>query len=206
MGKREQRKWDLLLGEGSVLLLLCVLFFAGGVLGCFFAGVADHEGTLGLQAYVTDYLRLAQDGAVNREFLGCVWSQLRDILLVFLLSVTAIGVIGIPAILCMRGFLLAFSVGCFCRVFGAVGLLPAVVLFGIPALLWGPALFLASFQGMEYVQEVLRKGNGERRGESQRVSAFWMRAGICGALLLACAGAECTVIPILLQGAARIVL
>ena len=202
MGKRVQRKWDLLLGEGSILVSLCVLFLAGGLLGCLFSGMADSQGAENLQTYLTDYLGLVRDGTVGREFVSSVWRQGRDVLLILILSVTAVGIVGIPAVLCVRGFLLAFSIGCFCRVFGTVGLLPGMILFGLPALLWGPALFLISFRGMEHVHQVIRCGSGE----VHLPAGFWVHVGISALLLLLCAAAECMVIPELLRAAACVVL
>lgn len=201
MEKRERRKWDLLAGESSLLLLLCVLFLAGGLLGCLCSGLADDRSAENLQTYLTDYLSLARDGGVGREFLASAWRQLRDMLVVLVLSATAVGVIGIPAVLCVRGFLMAFSVGCFCRVFGSMGLLPGVVLFALPALLWGPALFLVSFQGLRHARGLFLRG-----GESRLSTLFWVRAGIAAALLLVCAGMECVLLPELLRAVAGFVL
>lgn len=206
MGKREREKGDLLSGQGAVLAVLGALFLTGGVAGCLFAGLTGGEGAGELSEYLADYLSLAQSGSVARDFWPAVWEQLRWLALAVLLGLTAIGVVGLPLLFCVRGFLFTFSVGCFCRVFGGAGLLPALALFGLPALLWAPALFLAGFQGMSSAQGLMRRGLGEGRCPLPFSPAYWLRVGLCAALILACAGLEYVVVPVLLRVAARAVL
>lgn len=205
MGKREP-EWDWPSGYGAALALLCVLFLAGGAAGSLFAGLAGGAGAQELNAYLTDYLSIARDGTVSRTFWPILWGQLRYLALAVLLGLTAIGVVGIPLLFCARGFFFSFSVGCFCRVFGGSGLIPGLVLFGLPALLWGPALFLAGFQGLSGAQCLLRRGLGRGRRALPFSTAYWLRIAVCGGLILACAGVEYLVIPILLRAAAQFVL
>lgn len=206
MGKREREKWDLLSGQCSVLIMLGTLFLAGGVAGCLFAGFAGGEGAKELSQYLADYLSLARDGTAARTFWPTVWEQLRYLVVVVVLGSTVLGVVGIPLLFCVRGFFFSFSVSCFCRVFGSAGLIPALVLFGLPALLWGPALFLAGFQGLSSSQRLLRRGSGEGRCSVLFSPSYCLCVGLCGAMILACAGAEYFVIPVLLRAAARVVL
>lgn len=207
MGKRERKQWDLLSGQGAALVILGVLYLAGGLAGGLFAGLAGGEGARELSGYLVDYLTLAGEGSVARSFWPVLWEQLRYFLAAAALGLTAIGVVGLPVLFCARGFLFAFSVGCLVRVFGAAGLIPALVLFGIPALLWTPALFLAGIQGLSGAQSFLRRLLGEGRGALPLFTrAYWLRLGLCGALFLLCGLVEYTVVPVLLRAAARVVL
>ena len=206
MGKREQKKWDLPWGQGSILVVLCLLFLAGGVAGCLFAGLGDRAGAQELQNYLVDYLCLVREGEASCALWSAVFSELRRLLPVLLLGLAAVGVVLIPLVLAVRGFLFAFSVGCFCRVFGGAGLLPGLILFGLPALLWGPALFLAAFQGMVGSQALMRRVMGDPRCALPFSPRYWLRAGLCVLLVLACAGLEYAVVPVLLRAAARVVL
>jgi|GEM_PF-1114731 len=206
MGKRLREKGDLLSGQGAMLVLLSALFLAGGAAGCLFAGMADGEGAAALGSYLADYLALALEGTVPRAFWPILWGQLRYLAAVAVLGLTAVGVAGIPLLFCIRGFFFAFSVGCCCRVFGGMGLVPALVLFGLPALLWGPALFLAGFQGLSSAHCLLRRSLGETRCPLPFSPAYWLRTGLCGGLMLACGGVEYMVVPVLLRAAARVVL
>lgn len=206
MGKREQKKWDLPWGQGAILVLLCLLFFAGGIAGCLFAGLGDQSGAQDLRDYLVDYLSLVREGRMPCVFWTAVWDELRCLLLVLLLGLAAVGVAVIPLVLAVRGFFFTFCVGCFCRVFGMAGLVPGLVLFGLPALLWGPALFLAAFQGVGSSQVLIRRVMGESRCALPFSTRYWLRVWLSVLLVLACAGVEYAVVPVLLRAAARTVL
>ena len=148
MGKRERVQWDLPPLRGAALALLCALFLAGGGAGCVFSALAGGGGAKELADYLVDYLTLAEDGWVPYTFWPLVWEQLKYLLGIVLFGMTALGVVGVPALFLIRGFFFSFSVGCFCQVFGWGGFLPALALFGLPALLWIPAFFLAGYQGL----------------------------------------------------------
>ena len=206
MGMRERKKWDLLSGRSAAPVVLGALFLAGGVAGGLFSGLADGAGARELSRYLVDYLTLARQGTVSRSFWPVLWEQLRYYLAAAVLGLTAIGVVGLPVLFCVRGFLFTFSVGCFFRCFGASGLVPALVLLGIPALLWAPGLFLAGSQGLSSAQGLLRRSLGEGRTGPLFPAAYWLRAGLCGALFLACGALEYSIVPVLLRAAARVVL
>ena len=206
MGKRERDRWDLLTGQGAVMALLSALFVLGGVAGCLFSGLAGGNGAQELSRYLNDYLTLAGEGTVLRSVWGTVWEQMKYLLAVILLGMTAAGVIGVPVLFFLRGFFFSFSVGCFCRVFGWLGFLPALVLFGLPALLWGPAFFLAGFQGLSGARCLLRRILGDGRCPLPFTPAYWLRVCLCVCLCFACAGIEYLVVPVLLRAVAHVVL
>ena len=90
--------------------------------------------------------------------------------------------------------------GCFCRVFGGAGFLPAFALFGLSALLWVPALFLAGVPGLVRARRLMTGGGQSGGGVSGG------RLALCGGLALAAALTERWVAPVLLRAAARVVL
>ncbi len=198
MGKRVKRL-DLR-GQGA-LWALCVCFLAGGAAGCLFAGAAEGAGVQALGAYLADYLSLVGEGAVLKSFPAVMWEQFRYFLAAVLLGVTVLGAVGLPVLFAARGFLFAFCVGCFFRSFGGRGLLPAFCLFGLPALLWAPALFLTGTQGLSWAVGALRHGE-VRCGVGP---AFWARAALALALVLLCGLLEYLSVPVLLRAAARVV-
>ena len=206
MGRRQRSGLDLQFGQGAALVLLGVVFLAGGTVGCLFAGLADGAGGASLASYLADYLTLAANGTVDRSFWPVLWQEARYFLTAAVLGLTALGVAGIPAVLCVRGFFLGFSAACFCRVFGLAGLIPAAVQFGLPALLWAPALFLTGVQGVLSARCFLLRALGDTRGGQPFSTAYWLRLVGCAALVLACALAECAAVPVLLRAAARVVL
>lgn len=200
MGKRIGKKWDL--HSSGTLWALCLCFVLGGAAGCLFAGAAGGAGAQELSGYLADYLTLAGEGTVLKSFPLSMWEQLRWLLAAVLLGVTVLGVVGLPVLFVVRGFLFAFSVGCFYRVFGGPGLYPAFFLFGLPALLWAPALFLTGGQGLSWALGVLRRG--EPRGGIG--TAFWARAALALILTVLCGMLEYLSVPVLLGAAARIIL
>ena len=142
MGVRIRKKWDLLSEQSVALAVLSTAFLLGGGLGCLFAALAGEDGRAELGSYLTRYLSLAREGQLPRELWPLLWGQLKYALLALVLSLTALGVVGLPVLFGVRGFFFSFSVACFCRVFGGQGLFPAFVLFGLSALLWASALFM----------------------------------------------------------------
>ena len=148
MAKREGSPWVVLSGPSGVLAQLCGLFMLGGVAGCLYAGLAASDGAFALRDFLTDYLALTGADRLSPSLWPLLWAEFRWLLAIALLGFTALGSMGVPALFFVRGFLFSFSVGCFCRVFGWPGLLPALALFGLPALMWAPAFFWAGIQSL----------------------------------------------------------
>ena len=198
------KKWDLPPGQGGALAVLSVAFLLGGGAGCVLAAVSSGEGAQELSGYLADYLTLAQGGELPRGLWPILWGQLKYLLAAAALSLTALGVVGLPLVFGARGFSLGFPVACFCRSFGWRGLFPAFVLFGLSALLWVPALFLLGTCGFLSVQRLFRRALGE--GSVPLNAVGWDRVVLCTALSLAAGLLECWIVPVLLPAAARLVL
>lgn len=203
---RIRKKWDLPSEQGGALVLLALAFLAGGAAGCVLAALSSGADVEELSAYLTGYLALARDGSLPRGLWAVLWGQVRYPLAAAVLSVTALGVVGLPVLFAVRGFFLSFPAACFCQVFGGRGLLPAFVLFGLPALLWAPALFLTGTPGLLSSRQLLSRFLGENRGGLPLNGGWWWRAGLCAGLVLAAGLLEYWVVPVLLRGAARVIL
>lgn len=207
MGMRIRKKWDLLSEQSGALILLAIAFLAGGAAGCFLAVLSGDAAAEELSAYLTGYLTLAQDGSLPRELWTVLWGQVKYLLAAAVLSMTALGLAGLPVLFGVRGFFLSFPVACFCRVFGGRGLFPAFVLFGLPALLWAPALFLLGVPGFLTARQRLSRPAGESRGGLPFSSrGWWCRVGLCVGLALGAGLLEYQIVPVLLRGLARVIL
>lgn len=204
MGMRIRKKWDLPSEQGGALVLLALAFLAGGALGCVLAALSSGADVEELSAYLTGYLALARDGDLPRGLWTVLWGQVKYLLAAVILSMTSLGLAGMPVLFAVRGFFLSFPAACFCRVFGGRGLLPAFALFGLPALLWSPALFSLGVPGFLTALQRLRRPAGEGLALGSR--AWWCRAGLCLALTLAAGLLEYWVVPVLLRGLARVIL
>ena len=206
MRRNRRVKLNLFSGDTAAVALLGVLFVLGGFCGCLAAGCVDGESGAALEEYLKAYLTLSQQGTVQVSLGAVLWDQVRFPLAVLLLSFTAIGVVGIPAVFGVRGFLFSFSVACFFRLFGWAGFGPAVFLFGVPALLWVPVLFVLGMQGMGSSYDVLRRCRGENCDPAFFRITYWHRCAVCVFALAACAALEYLILPACVGLAARFVL
>jgi len=177
------------------VLLLGGLFLIGGLGGCVVAGNVHGQGGEALRTYLEAYLSLAREGDVPVSFGQVVWEQARYMVLVFLMGFTAVGVIGVPVLFALRGFGFAFSVACFCRMFGAMGLIPALCLFGFPAIVWVPALFVMGTQSVLCAYQLLCRYTGGAGGGQRR---DWGVCALCAGAAAACAALEYFVLPVLI--------
>ncbi len=206
MKRRRRVKLDLLSGDTAAVLLLGALFLLGGAVGCLIAGGIRGEAGNALQEYLKTYLTLAEGNAVEVHFGEAVWEQVRFPLAVLLLGFTAIGVVGIPMLFALRGFVFAFCVSCFCRLFGMPGLVPAIFLFGLPALVWAPALFVLGIQAMGGSYSMLRRCMGDSQCPAFFDGNYWLRCALCGSAVAACVALEYWVFPALVGACAQFVL
>lgn len=206
MGTKMWKRSDLPQVKGGTLAVLSIAFLLGGGAGCLFAALSNGEGAQELSRYLAGYLALAQEGGLPRSLWPILWGQLKYLLIALVLGLTALGVVGLPVLFGVRGFLFTFPVACFCRVFGGSGLFPAFILFGLPALLWSAALFLMGAAALPSSLQLLESSLGEGRGGAFPKGAYWCRAGLCVGLGLAAGLLEHWVVPVLLRAAARVVL
>lgn len=206
MGMRIRKKWDLPSDQTVALVILAVAFLLGGIAGSVFISLSSEVGARELSDYLTGYLTLAETEELPRSLWPVLWGQLKFSLAALALGLTGLGVIGLPVLFGLRGFFFAFPIACFIRVFGGGGFFPAFLLFGLPALLWAPALFLIGAPGFLFAQWQFRRSMGEGRGEFLSGGAYWSRAGLCVGMSLAAGLLEFWVVPVLLRVGARVVL
>lgn len=206
MKRRRRVKLDLLSGGAAAVLLLGALFLLGGVAGCMMAGGIHGEAGDALQEYLKTYLTLAGGDAVEVHFWEVVWEQLQLPVALLLLGFTAIGVIGIPLLFAVRGFVFSFCVACFCRLFGMSGLVPALFLFGLPALVWAPALFVLGGQTLGASYSMLCRCMGDSRSPGFFEGTYWFRCALCAGAAAVCIALEYWVLPSLVGACAKFVL
>ena len=118
MGKQGRQRLTFPPEQGGAVLVLSLAFLIGGLLGLLYVGLADHAGAQELEQYLRDYLHLVQGEKQSGLFRTALRARWGALITVLLLGLTPLGVAAIPAVLGWRGFQLAFSAACFCRVFG----------------------------------------------------------------------------------------
>lgn len=188
------------ISDGLILMAILFLCFLGaGVAGCLAVAGAGEGGVSSLSSYLHNYCRLVSgDAAVLPSVWSVAWELCRWPLLTFLLGFTALGAVAVPAVFCVRGFLLAYSVASFVRVFGPVGVLAAFAVFGMTALAAVPALFCV---GLLSFQTSLRLAAGVLGGRQGGVISKERLIGLapCAGMLVLAVFLQWSVMPQLLS-------
>ena len=188
--------------EGTPALVVTAAFFALGALaGCLTAFRIHTNGAEALYSYLEQFLALAQEGGLSvPEFPTLLWRTFRWPLVAFLLSFTALGLMGIPMLSALRGFFLAFSVAAFSRAYGRDGLTIAFLLQGIPGLLSVPSFLLLATQSFSSAFRLAGRGSGQGRRELPYDREYFLRCGLCVGVLFISLLVECYLVPILITG------
>lgn len=208
MKKRVWKVFDLSAsGGGAVLFILSAAFLAGAAAGCLLADRVGGDGSSALADYLSAYLDAAVAGALARpEILSLIWENVRWPLLLAVLSVTPVGLLTLPVLFLVRGFLLSFTIASLFRVLGTSGLAVAFVLFGFTGILSIPVLFVLGVQGYLLSGAIAGRlmGEGRRRLRPDRPLLFC--CGACAAVLCVCCFLEYHLVPALLEPLAELLL
>ena len=193
-------------GLAPTLAVLSAAFSVGALVGLLLAAKVAGAGQESLSAYLQSYLEAAKAGnATPPELPTALWEAARWPLLTLLLSFTALGAVGIPAVFAVRGFLLSFAVSSFVRVLGGAGAVLAFFAFGVTGLITLPTLFLLGVQGMLSSMALAgRVLTGARVASPMPDHVFWARSGLCASALVFSAMLECWAVPALLASVAEL--
>lgn len=188
----------------SALLCLTVCFAVGSAGGCIFAGRLGADTQTRLLVYFESYFAaiIDENEALSLSSFSAVWEILRWPLLTFLLGFTALGVVGLPAVFCARGFLLSYAAAVLVRLYGLTGLAVSLAVFGVSAFLVLPALFTLGVDSFRGAGALAVKQTGDGRQSSLRRRLF--RAGCCGALLAVASVLQLRLTPVLLSAAVKL--
>ena len=186
------------------IFLVCLCFFAGGVLGCLFASLAGEESVTQIGQYLADYCKLIGERRISWSVPAVLWNHGRWLLGCALLGLTGLGALMLPLLFGARGFLFAFGISCFFRIYSAAGLISALLLYVVPALLWAPGLFLTGFWGMRESIRLCRNRLSDTAALPGNTASFRLCVMMGFVLLVLCVFFECSLLPVLLPSAARI--
>ena len=192
-------------GDGILpaLVLTGSCFLAGGLAGCLLAAQVGGAGQTSLTSYLQAFLQASHQGAVDVPALWLqIWDSLRWPLMALLLGFTALGVLGLPVLFAVRGFLLSFSIAAFVRAFGGAGCLLALVVFGVGGVLSLPALFLLGVQSFLSARTLAARVRGEGSGHVLWGRACLIRCAMCLGCICVSILLERAAVPALLTGAA----
>lgn len=188
------------------LAVISLSFLLGGLAGCLMSSFVGGPGQESLRNYLEFFLGSAQSGEMCTPGLAL---QLRDLLrwpvAALLLGFTALGVLGLPLLFAIRGFLLAFSIAAFVQMFGSAGCLIAFLIFGIGGSFSVSALFVLGAQSLAASRRLASRFLGEGKEPSPYGRAYFLRCGGCAAALCVCLFLERFAVPALVSGAAGVI-
>lgn len=192
-------------GSMSALAVTSAFFFLGGLLGCILAARVGGGGSDSLILYLERFLSTAgEQTALAPPLLPLIWETVRWPLIVFVLGFTTLGLLFIPVVFSVRGFLLAFSIASFVRMFGGGGGLLAFLVFGISGCVALPVFFVLGVQGIMASRYLATRFLGETRRGSPYGKRYFLRCGVCAGALCVCVFLESVVVPALVAGGAKL--
>lgn len=181
------------------LVVTALAFFAGGLVGFALTSQVEGRAAENLALYVEAFFAAVDGGEVGLPALpGLLWQLLRWPILTVLFSFTAFGVLGIPVLFAVRGFLFSFSVAAFIRVMGSFGGLVGVVVFGITGAVAIPALFVLGVQGMSASRRLAGRTLGDGKARVTNGKQYFLCCGLCAVAYLVCIVLEYTAVPSLI--------
>lgn len=197
MRKYAFKVWDLpSSGTSAALIVLAVAFVIGNLAGCILTNQVIGSGSESLNRYLTGYLSLYQTGeTVAPDLLTLVWDIVRWPLLLVVLGLTPVGLVGIPIVFLVRGFLLSFSVSAFRCVLGNAGLGLALLVFGMTGLIYMPVFCVLGVQSFLLSGDIAERLLGEKRQKTLITRSLFLRFGMSIAALCVCGIAEYCLVP-----------
>ena len=170
-----------------MLAVTAACFLLGGLVGCLLASHIGGGGQESLAAYVEGFLRAAQAGEITAPALASlVWDTVRWPLLALLLGFTALGLLGLPLLFAVRGFV---------RLFGGAGCLLALLVFGVSGALSVPVLFVLGVQGLLAARVLAGRVWGDGKTPPPYGKLYFFRCGACAVALCVSLLLDCFVVP-----------
>ena len=191
-------------GQALTVQLLClgVLFALGMLGGYLYAGYCANSSQLVLSDYLTGYCALYQQGAVEAVSLfTAVRLYFSYVLAAFLLGFLSIGVVALPVLSGLYGFLTMFAVSCFVRVYGRAGSLLAMAVFGPRVLFTVPCFLWVASYAWACSSALVTGRHGKRCAPVTYDSAYFYRLFLCVVVLMIGICVERYVTPSLFQWA-----
>lgn len=161
MNRRTQQRRRHYSFAGSVKVVLFACFISGAVLGTLASLLVEDLNAV--ESLVSSYSQAASRESTALGFVPLFWDTARIPLLVILLGQTKLRFAFIPAIFLYRGFTFSFCVAVLYLSTGLGGYLCAIILIGLSALMWCPALFMIGFQATNGRGMSVREPASERQ-------------------------------------------
>lgn len=175
--------------DGKICFVLLILGFS---IGCFIGSLIGPGTTY--DSWLSDFVGLSR--LQNMGMAAAFFHFSRFHLVAFLLGSSYFGIILIPALSCVRGYVLSFTAASIISVYPQNGLIMAAVILGIPALISLPCYFLLSIEGFRSAGRIFHLVRGNSAPRKDRLFAC---ALACLPFLAAGTLAELKLVPYLVS-------
>lgn len=166
------------MGQLRALGSITLCFVLGCVAGCWCSSCLEQEGAGALREWLEGYISAQHTGAA--EWVPALWQMLRFPLLLTLLQFSVLGMVFVPVLMGVRGFLFSFAVTGFVRTYAWRGMLCALLLFGPLGIVELTALFFLAEAAFLRADQMGREGGGAQSAVASPVlvAACWMALGL----------------------------
>jgi stage II sporulation protein M len=170
-------------------LLLCgAMFLCGSIIGTFSAGLVRDGSSL--NAVLTGYLSAYLNGAsLKPDLFAAVVDACKYHLAALFLGLSVLGVVFIPVLSAVRGFMLSYSVSAVVRLLGGKGVWLALSVFGLRTIITIPCFFILSIYAYAASTYIFRQSLSKNMkiSASPFNSRTMIVCGVCLLILLASA-------------------
>lgn len=191
------------LGPPSLLrgLLLALFFLSGAMIGHLYAGAWGEEARQALEAYLTDYCAVYDAGGITVPLVSCVAIYFGYVVLAFLLGFSSAGVVLIPALSGLFGFLTMYTISCFVRCYGRSGVFLAMGVLAVRLIFTLPCFLALAGEAWPLSIELfsLSFGRGKRSSPVLYGSRYFILFVLCAAILAVGVCCERLLTPILFR-------
>lgn len=189
-------------GNAFIYSLLILLILVGICIGAFWVGVLSVETKNMLKTYIDNFFILIpayplDNGLIFRTSLR---NNIIPIILLFLISMTYLGLILVPLYITFRGFCLGFSIAFLTESFGKKGFLFTLIALLPQNIIYIPAIIFACFISLEFCLNILRMKK-ERFYESRNkyLLSYLTHNSIAIILLIIASVTEAYITPIFIK-------
>lgn len=183
----------------ALLTVLLICFLCSGLGGCLLVAGSGEKADASLSSYLHNYLALLSDGlAVSPSVWSVFWEVCFWPLLVLVFGFTALGILVIPIVFCIRGFLLSYAISSFFQVFGPSCMPTVLAVFGVTTLISIPVLFAVGHVGLAAAADLVG-GVSRERVPGSRIQKYTVCLPACGGLIALAVFLQWSVMPQLLR-------
>lgn len=169
-------------------LLLSLSFFLGCIAGSLIGSFHDFDAAL------SDFIGFS--ALESSDFFYVFFNYSRFHIAAFLLGTSFFGVIFLPILCCVRGYALSCTAATIISCYPGNGIVMALVILGVPAVLSLPCFFIMSLDGFFNSRRIL---NLVRGNSAPRVDNIYIRTIACLPVLAAGTIIEMKLIPYLVS-------